>query len=320
MKHATSSVYPLIFLGLLIAACGPAKDRPEGGKLGSHAIENGGGGADGRTVIQNKGSDTLVNVAQAWSEEYKKVKPNVAVAVTGGGSGTGISAMINGTVDLANASRKMKDKEIEQAKANGIDPVEHIVGHDALAVFVHPDNPLNAVTLAQLKDVYGEGGTAEKWSQLGITVPGCGSDEIVRVSRQNNSGTYAYFKKAVLGKGAEYKLGSRDMHGSKDVVDLVENTPCAIGYSGLAYANEHVKMPCIKTDDAAACVAPSVATASDGTYPIARPLMMYTAGEPKGEIKVYLDWVLGDEGQCLIKDKGYAPVKAVTCKPGVRKM
>lgn len=267
-----------------------------------------------RTVIQNKGSDTLVNVAQAWAEEYAKVEPKTVVAVTGGGSGTGISAMINGTVDIANSSRKMKDKEIEQAKANGIDPVEHIVGYDALAVFVHEDNPLSETTLAQLADIYGEGGKAEKWSQLGISVPGCPSDEIVRVSRQNNSGTYAYFKKAVLGKSGEYKLGSRDMHGSKDVVDLVEKTPCAIGYSGLAYANENVKMPCVKKDDAAACVAPSITTASDGSYPIARPLFMYTAGEPKGEVKKYLDWILAETGQCIMRDKGYAPVRDVTCK------
>jgi phosphate transport system substrate-binding protein len=267
-----------------------------------------------RVVIQNKGSDTLVNVAQAWAEAYADLKRNVAVAVTGGGSGTGISAMINGTVDIANASRKMKDKEIEAARKNGINPIEHIVGYDALGVFLHKDNPLNEATLEQLGKIYGEGGELEKWSQVGVKVPGCDSDEIIRVSRQNNSGTYAYFKKTVLGEGKEYKLGSRDMHGSKDVVDLVEKTPCAIGYSGLAYATEHVKMPCVKKDPDAPCVAPSVQTASDGSYPIARPLMMYTAGEPKGEIKAYLDWILGDVGQCLILKKGYAPVKDVKCE------
>ena len=103
-------------------------------------------------------------------------------------------------------------------------------------------------------------------------------------------------------------MGTRDMHGSKDVVDLVEKTPCAIGYSGLAYATDHVKMACIATDDGAACVNPSVATAIDGSYPIARPLFMYTNGEPTGAIKEYLDWILSDEGQCIILDKGYAPV------------
>lgn len=270
------------------------------------------GGSD-RAVIQNKGSDTLVNVAQAWAEEYAKIEPNVSIAVTGGGSGTGISAMINGTVDIANSSRKMKDSEIEQAKQNGVDPIEHVVGHDALAVFVHPNNPLNEITIAQLASIYAEGGAIDKWSQLGITVPGCQSDEIVRVSRQNNSGTYVYFKEAVIGKGGEYKLGSRDMHGSKDVVDLVENTPCAIGYSGLAYANESVKMPCVKKDDDAECVAPTVVSASDGSYPIARPLFMYTSGQPQGAVKKYLDWALSDTGQCIMQGKGYAPVRSVTC-------
>ncbi|MEM6992189.1 MAG: PstS family phosphate ABC transporter substrate-binding protein [Myxococcota bacterium] len=278
--------------------------------LAPFACSRSGSNGSGRSVIQNKGSDTLVNVAQAWAEAYAEVDANVAIAVTGGGSGTGISAMINGTVDIANASRKMKDKEIEAAKKNGIEPVEHIVGNDALAVFVHPDNPISEFTLEKLRGVYGDGGTIDKWSQLGVTVPGCSSDEIVRVSRQNNSGTYAYFRKAVV--DGDFKLGSRDMHGSKDVVDLVEKTPCAIGYSGLAYATDKVKMPCIKKGDSA-CVTPSQATASDGSYPIARPLMMYTAGKPKGAVKAYLDWILSDRGQCIIRDKGYAPVNAVTC-------
>ena len=265
----------------------------------------------GHKVLQNKGSDTLVNVAQAWAEAYKNVNPKVAIAVTGGGSGTGISALINGTVDIANASRAMKDKEIATAKGKGIVPKEHVVGYDALAVYLHQDNPNTKLSLEQLAGVYGEGGTIEKWSQLGQKVPGCDSDEIIRVSRQNNSGTYAYFKKTVLGKGKEYKLGSRDMHGSKDVVDLVAKTPCAIGYSGLAYATKEVVMPCIVKDDQ--CVAPSVATAVDRTYPIARPLYMYTNGEPKGAIKEYLDWIMSDPGQCIISNKGYAPARTVKC-------
>ncbi len=292
-----------VTLALSLVACEkPQKNGTEGASQSS----------SGRIVIQNKGSDTLVNVAQAWAETYKGVDANVAIAVTGGGSGTGISAMINGTVDIANSSRAMKAKEIDAAKANGVDPKEHIVGYDALAVFLHPDNPITELSIDQLKAIYGEGGATNKWSDLGITIPGCPSDEIVRVSRQNNSGTYAYFKKAVLGKG-EYKLGSRDMHGSKDVVDLVEKTPCAIGYSGLAYANEHIKMPCVKASADAACVAPTVPTAADGSYPIARPLFMYTAGEPKGKTGEYLKWILSDAGQCIILGKGYASVRDVTC-------
>ncbi len=270
--------------------------------------------AEARTLIQNKGSDTLVNVAQAWAEAYREINPDVAVAVTGGGSGTGIAAMINGTVDIANASRAMKDKELKLAKSKGQNPVEHIVGYDALAVFLHMDNPINEMSIAQLADIYGEDGPTGSWTDIGTEVPGCKDQEMVIVSRQNNSGTYAYFRKAVLGKKRDYKLGTRDMHGSKDVVDLVEKTPCAIGYSGLAYATSHIKMACIKGADDAACVSPSVATASDGSYPIARPLFMYTDGAPEGDIKKYLDWILSDEGQCIILKKGYAPVRAVTCE------
>lgn len=271
-------------------------------------------GAEARTMIQNKGSDTLVNVAQAWAETYQKIEPDVAVAVTGGGSGTGIAALINGTVDLANASRAIKDKEVKMAKARGVEPVQHVVGYDALAVFIHKNNPLKSISIDKLAEVYGEEGELGKWTQLGVNVPGCQGQKMILVSRQNNSGTYAYFRKAVLGKKRDYKLGTRDMHGSKDVVDLVEKTPCAIGYSGLAYATDHIKMACVSKKEGDTCVNPSVASASDGSYPIARPLFMYTNGEPKGAVKKYLDWILSDEGQCIIMAKGYAPVRAVTCK------
>jgi phosphate transport system substrate-binding protein len=267
----------------------------------------------GRDLIQNKGSDTLVNVAQAWAEAYQTVNSKVAVAVTGGGSGTGIAALINGTVDIANASRKMKDKEIKLAQKRGHKPMEFIVGYDALAVYVHHDNPVKSFSIPQLAEIYGEDGEFEKWSQLNIEVPGCKKQQIILVSRQNNSGTYQYFRKAVLGARRDYKLGSRDMHGSKDVVDLVEKTPCAIGYSGLAYATDHVKLACIAKETDGPCVDPSIETASDGSYPIARPLIMYTNGEPQGEIKKYLDWILSDEGQCIIFNKGYAAVRPVKC-------
>ncbi|PIE42865.1 MAG: phosphate-binding protein [Gammaproteobacteria bacterium] len=265
-----------------------------------------------RTVIQNKGSDTLVNVAQAWAEAYQSVDKDVVVAVSGGGSGTGIAAMINGTVDIANASRKMKKKEKAMAEKHGQHPVEHVVGYDALAVFIHKNNPATTLTIKQLKSIYDRKGKVKKWSDLGIEVPGCSSDEIVVVSRQNNSGTYAYFKKAVLGKKGKYRSGTLDMHGSKDVVDLVEKTPCAIGYSGLAYATDHVGLACI-SKAGEACVNPTVASAADGSYPIARPLFMYTNGEPKGKIKEYMDWIKSDTGQCIILEKGYAPMKSVAC-------
>ena len=293
MKQNAQRIMP--FATLVILACG------------------GGGERNQRAVIQNRGSDTLLNVAQAWAEAYASVNADVAVAVTGGGSGTGISAMINGSVDIANASRKMRESEIGLARENGVEPVEFIVGYDALAVYLHEDNPIEELSVAQLQGIYGEGGSITRWSDLGVSVPGCGSDEIVLVSRQNNSGTYVYFKETVLGDDAEYKLGSRDMHGSKDVVDLVENTPCAIGYSGLAYATEHVGMPCILVEEGGECVTPTVATAVDGSYPIARPLMMYTAGQPQGAVKDYMDWILSAEGQCVIVERGYAPHTETEC-------
>ena len=289
MRRSMSTLVPI-----LVIACG------------------GSGGSSGRAVIQNKGSDTLITVAQAWAEAYSTVDGDVAVAVSGGGSGTGISAMINGTVDIANSSRKMTAREIEAARANGNDPVEHLVGHDALAVYVHADNPVDQLTLQQLADIYGASGALEHWSQLGISIPGCDSDEIVRVSRQNNSGTFAYFREAVL-DNEDFKLGSHDMHGSKDVVHLVAQTPCAIGYSGMAYAIPEVGMPCVMSSAGDPCVTPSIESALDGSYPIARPLLMYTSGSPVGQVRNYLDWVLGETGQCIMLELGYTPAIPTQC-------
>lgn len=270
------------------------------------------GGGQDRQVIQNKGSDTLVNVAQAWAEAYQTVDPATVVAVSGGGSGTGIAALINGTVDIANASRAMKDKEIKLAKDSGHDPIQHIVGYDALAVYLHADNPISDLSIEQLAEIYGDGGSYTKWTDLGVEVPGCKDQTLVVVSRQNNSGTYAYFRGTILGKG-DFRLGTRDMHGSKDVVDLVENTPCAIGYSGLAYATDHVKLACISQTTGGECTSPSVETASDGSYPVARPLFMYTNGEPTGYVGAYLNWIKSETGQCIILEKGYASVSEVSC-------
>lgn len=270
------------------------------------------GGGDQRQLIQNKGSDTMVNVAQAWAETYQKVDPAAIVAVSGGGSGTGIAALINGTADIANASRELKPEEIEMAKKAGHDPVEHIVGYDALAVFLHPANPINTLSIAQLAAIYGDGGTVTKWTDLGVEVPGCSDQTIVVVSRQNNSGTYEYFREATLGKG-DFRLGTRDMQGSKDVVDLVENTPCAIGYSGLAYATDHVKMACIAKQEGETCVSPSETTAKDGSYPIARSLLMYTTATASESVAKYLEWIKGNDAQCIIMKQGYAPLGDPSC-------
>ena len=263
-----------------------------------------------RSMIQNKGSDTMVNLAQAWAEEYRKVEPAVAIAVTGGGSGTGIASLENGPVDIANASREMKDEERALAKKNtGKDPVEFLVAYDALAIYIHSSNPMNGITKAQLACIYGEKGTCTKWTDLGASVPGCPDQEIVRIGRQNNSGTYAYFREWVLGEKEDFKLGSRDMQGSKDVVDLVEKTPCAIGYSGIAYRTPAVKVSCVVDAAGESCVDPSIENAVSGKYPISRKLYMYTLGQPAGAVAKYLDWARSDAGQAIVERIGYAPLK-----------
>ncbi|MBF0183480.1 MAG: phosphate ABC transporter substrate-binding protein [Magnetococcales bacterium] len=271
--------------------------------------------AQARVMIQNKGSDTLVNVAQAWAETYQRLHPEIAIAVTGGGSGTGIAALLNNTVDIANASREIQPKELALAKTNGIQPIEHVIGFDALAIYAHPANPMEAITLPQLAEMYGEGGKSKRWSDLGITVPGCKDQRIILVSRQNNSGTYFYFRERVLGQRRDFVLGTKDMHGSKDVVDLVAKTPCAIGYSGLAYAKPHVKLLKIAEKEGMPAVLPSMATAIDKSYPISRSLLMYTPGEAKDAVKNYLDWIKSDQGQCILLSKGYAPYRPLVCQP-----
>lgn len=261
-----------------------------------------------RTVIQNTGSDTMVNVAQAWAEEYSAHHPEVSVEVSGGGSGTGIAALINGTVDIANCSRKVEPVEAEKAKANtGKDPVELMVGFDAMGIFVHIDNPLPFITLEQLAEIYGERGTITRWSQLGVQLPK-GGDEIILIGRQSNSGTYHYFRETVLGKKRDFKLGSRDMHGSKDVVELVTKTPGAISYSGIGYAMPGARMVPVVKRPGTPPVTPCAQTTLDGTYPIARPLFMYTLGQPEGAVKDYLDWILSEHGQEMLARSGYIPL------------
>lgn len=265
-----------------------------------------------KTVIQNIGSDTMVNLAQAWAEEYARVNPAVSIEVSGGGTGQGVAALINGTADLANASRKLEPEEVEKAKkAQGHEPTESMVGYDALSIFVHKDNPINEISVEELSDIFREGGTIETWPQLGVkAIPGSTDNKLVRVSRQNNSGTYHYFREAVLGKKADFKAGSLDMNGSKDVVELVSRTPTAIGYSGLGYATPGVKMLKVARKKGEPGVAPSIATTLDKSYPIARPLYMYTPGAPSPEVKKYLEWIHTPAGQKIVEQTGYVPLQS----------
>ena len=291
----------LLVLSLFLVSCS---------KKDESSLSNGSSTKEEKVTIQNAGSDTMVNLAQAWAESYASLEQKISVEVSGGGSGTGIAALINGTVDIANCSRSMKPSEIDKAVQNtGKEPKEFIVGFDALAVYVHKENPLEKISLQQLADIYGEQGQMTTWSKLDIQYAACKSDEIIRVSRQSNSGTYVYFREAILGKTGDFKLGSRDLHGSKDVVELVANTPCAIGYSGMGYVTDHVKMLKVSKKDGEQAAGPSVENTLNGTYPIARPLYIYSLGEPSGDIKKYLDWILSEAGQSIVSKSGYVPVE-----------
>jgi phosphate transport system substrate-binding protein len=265
-----------------------------------------GGGVRPETTLQVKGSDTMVNVVQAWAEQYRQVRPEVGVEVSGGGSGVGIASLSRGTVDVATASREIKPDEVERIKqGTGLEPVDFVAGYDALAVYVHKDNPLEAVTLAQLEQIYAEGATVTKWTQLGVPMPGR-SDEIVRISRQSSSGTYEFFRERAL-RNRDFKLGSLDMNGSKEVVELVGNTRTAIGYSGMGYATRAVKILGIVPPGGGEAIVPTVETTLGGVYPLARSLHLYTLGEPEGELKRFIDWILSPDGQRIVEENGYVP-------------
>lgn len=304
MTHFARLGAVLTTAALLAVGCGKSEPNATGGGSG--------GGATGgpKATIANIGSDTMVNLAAAWAEAYGAVDKSVLIEVNGGGSGVGLKGLINGTCELANSSRHIEDKEVAELKAKrNLDAQGTTVAFDALSIYVHKDNPLNEISLEQLAEIYRADGKVTKWSDLGVkSIPGAKGDDIIRVSRQNNSGTYEYFKEAVIGKKAEFKLGSLDMNGSKDVVELVGKTPNAIGYSGMGYATAAVKMLKVSKKNGEPAVAPSVATTHDKTYPIARPMFFYTAGAPSPQVKKYIDWVLSDAGQKIVADTGYVPL------------
>lgn len=267
-----------------------------------------GGGASGPVLIQDKGSDTMVNLMQRMSEEYRAVKPDVVVAVTGGGSGTGIKALIDKTADIANMSRPIKDEERELAKKNGVDPHETIVAYDGLAIYVNKDNPVASLDFEQLKCIYGSDGACAKWSDLGVTLDCGGTDDIIKVGRQNNSGTYEFFREEVLGKDGKF-TNTMDQSGTQQVVDVVSTSPCAIGYGGMGYHNEKARFVCLAKSKDTPCVDSKVESVKSGEYPFSRPLFTYTNGAPTGEIAAFLAWATSDAGQKVALDSGFVPLK-----------
>lgn len=256
--------------------------------------------------IENKGSDTIVNLALVWAETYQAEHSAVRISVTGGGSGTGIAALINKTADIANASRQIKSEEEEEAKSNGVIPQEHIIARDAIAVIVNPGNPIGQLTLQQISDIYS--GKYNNWSELG------GEDRpIVRLSREVNSGTHVYFLETVVRMGKDEKIFfSPDtllLPSSEGIITEVRQNPNAIGYDGLGYVPEDLKTIAIAPEEGDAYILPSVETVNDKSYPIARDLYMYTDGEPRGVVKAYLEWILSAEAQQIVTDLGFVPVK-----------
>lgn len=247
-----------------------------------------------------KGSDTMVILAQRWAEQYMGGHPGAVVQVTGGGSGTGIAALINGTTDICQSSRPMKDAERAQIKAKfGREPSEILVARDGLAVYVNEANPLTAITLAQARRIYQ--GEIQNWKAVG------GSDApILLYSRENNSGTYAYFKEHVL-DGGDFSARAQTLPGTAAVVNAVSKDANGIGYGGDAYA-KGVKALALKRDDASPAVLPTDVTIHDGSYPLSRGLFFYLRSEPSPPVKAFIDYCLSVEGQKLVTEVGYFPV------------
>ncbi len=245
--------------------------------------------------INVEGSDTMVNLAQAWAETFGTDNPGVMVSVKGGGTGTGIAALINGTVDFANASREMKDEEKADATAKGENPVGTEVAKDGIAVIVNPGNGVAGLTLDQLGKIYR--GEITNWKDVG------GADaKIVLLSRDSSSGTYEYFKDEVVGKDKEYAKEAKLLPSTQAIVDETKANPNAIGYVGLGYLTDDVKVVAVDG------VTASIDTALDGSYVLSRGLFMYSNGQPEGVMKAYLDWILGPDGQKVVADQGFVPL------------
>ncbi|MGE5344217.1 MAG: phosphate ABC transporter substrate-binding protein [Candidatus Omnitrophota bacterium] len=262
--------------------------------------------------LQIKGSDTMVNLGQAWAEAFMKRHPDMSVAVTGGGSGTGITALINNTCDIAEVSREMKKEEIDMARVKGIDPHRINVAMDGLAVVVNPQNPVSQLTIDELADVFS--GKIKNWNELGgNNLP------IVILSREVNSGTHVYFKEHVLRKGnpqgkEEFAPQALLLPSSQAIADEVSQNPSAIGYYGMGYITTKEKALKIAKDKNSPYVPPTMENVVSHAYPISRPLLMYTKGIPSGSVKTFMDFILSPDGQNIVKKLDFVPLPSVTAK------
>jgi len=295
MRQKLSIIFMLLLSAIFFACQSPDQASSEQANPDSQ-----------KSYVENKGSDTLVNLALAWAEEYQQLNPNVQISVTGGGSGTGFAALINGTISIANASRQIKPEEIETANENGFEPIEFIVADDAIAVIVNPENPVDNLSLEQVSKIYK--GEVTNWSEVG------GEDRpIVKLSRETNSGTHVYFLETVirLGDKEDSSIFSADtllLPSSEGIIVEVRDNPNAIGYDGLGYVTEDVKMVALSQGANDEYILPSASTVISGEYPISRHLFMYTHGEPKGTELAYMEWILSSDAQEIITELGFVPV------------
>jgi phosphate transport system substrate-binding protein len=278
------------------------------GSCNSDVATNDGQGTTQQEIyIENKGSDTIVNLALAWAEKYQDQNPDIRISVTGGGSGTGISSLINNTVDLANASRRIKEEEIENAQNNSVEPIEFVIARDAIAIIVHPENPINNLTLEEISAIYS--GEINNWSALG------GDDRpIVRLSRETNSGTHVFFLENVLRLGDNtskllFSTNTLLLPSSEGIIQETSQNINAIGYDGLGYVTDEVKVIGVASILGGEYIFPSAVSVNLGIYPIARDLYMYTNGDPEGQLANYMEWIFSPEAQEIVTKLGFVPIE-----------
>jgi len=252
-------------------------------------------------TITVKGSDTMVQLGQRWAEKYMKSHPEVNIQVTGGGSGTGISALINGTTDVCNASRPMKDAEkLKLRERYGSSGTEIRTAKDGLTVYLNESNGVSELSFAQLKGIFT--GTIKNWKEVG------GNDApIILYGRENSSGTYAFFKEKVL-NDEDYSSSCQTLPGTAAVVNAVKRDVNGIGYGGAGYA-KCIKECAVKMDAAGTAYKPTEENVKSGNYPITRFLYIYLRQRPSGALKGYIDWILGPEGQEVVKNEGFFPAR-----------
>jgi phosphate transport system substrate-binding protein len=288
MKNATIKLMVLLVVMFSFATAGCTKKDKQN--------------TDTKKSVTIKGSDTMVHLMSTLAEAFMKKNPEVQVSVTGGGSGTGIAALINGTTDVCASSRDMQQKEKDQAKEKNINAVEKTIAFDGIAIVVHPENPIKDISMEQLKKIYT--GAYKNWKELG------GPDQPITVlSRESNSGTYVFFQEHVLGK-ENYAPTVKLMPASSSIVQSVSADKWSIGYVGLGYTQEgNIKIVPVKKDDASPAILPTHETVLNKTYGIARPLFLYFNGEPANNNKIFLDYAMSPDGQKIVEETGYITLK-----------